>query len=116
MGKAHEVLRAWSKVRRLDTDLVFPGVQSFHHRWWEALERAKIGDFKFHDLRHTAASHLAMNGATLAEIGLRSGHERARGGRTRGRRPLDRGGPRAAGSARVKTASRLRVAQTYSLA
>ena len=31
-------------------------------------EPAKIKDFVFHDLRHSAASYLAMNGATLLKI------------------------------------------------
>jgi integrase len=33
-----------------------------------AVNRADIANFKFHDLRHTFASYLAMNGATLTEI------------------------------------------------
>jgi len=33
-----------------------------------AVKLAKLSDFHFHDLRHTFASYLAMNGATLAEI------------------------------------------------
>lgn len=32
------------------------------------IEELKIEDFHFHDLRHTAASHLLMNGATIIEL------------------------------------------------
>ena len=34
-----------------------------------------IEDFKFHDLRHSAASELAMSGASLAEIAAVLGHK-----------------------------------------
>jgi integrase len=37
--------------------------------------RAGIKDFRFHDLRHSAASCLAMNGASLAEIAEVLGHK-----------------------------------------
>jgi site-specific recombinase XerD len=40
-----------------------------------ALKTANIEDFRFHDLRHSAASYLAMNGATLAEIAEVLGHK-----------------------------------------
>jgi integrase len=40
-----------------------------------ALERAGIEDFTFHDLRHTAASHLAMNGCGLNELAAILGHK-----------------------------------------
>lgn len=74
-GPARDVLKRWSKVRRLDTDRVFPETAGFHHRWWDALERAGLEDFRFHDLRHTAASYLAMNGATLSELAAVLGHK-----------------------------------------
>lgn len=43
--------------------------------WKSALDEAGIDDFRFHDLRHCAASYLAMNGATLAEIAEVLGHK-----------------------------------------
>ncbi|MBO6809245.1 site-specific integrase [Thalassospira sp.] len=43
--------------------------------WYNAIEQAEIEDFRFHDLRHSAASYLAMNGATLAEIAEVLGHK-----------------------------------------
>jgi len=39
-----------------------------------ALQQAGINDFRFHDLRHTAASNLAQNGANLLEIAEVLGH------------------------------------------
>lgn len=43
--------------------------------WENSLLRANIEDFRFHDLRHSAASYLAMNGATLVEIAEVLGHK-----------------------------------------
>ena len=39
------------------------------------LKAAQIEDFKFHDLRHTTASYLAMNGASMREIADVLGHK-----------------------------------------
>ena len=43
--------------------------------WNEAVAKAKLKDFRFHDLRHSAASYLAMNGATASEIAAVLGHK-----------------------------------------
>jgi integrase len=40
-----------------------------------AVQRAGLPDFRFHDLRHTAASHLAMRGRPLKEIQEVLGHK-----------------------------------------
>jgi integrase len=73
-----ELLGEHGKVRRLDNDLVFASdsadVWLFDKAWYQALSAAKISDFRFHDLRHTAASYLAMSGATTAEIAAVLGH------------------------------------------
>ena len=78
-GHALELLRDKSKVRRLDTDLIFAnksGRATFPRKAWEtAVSEAKLEDFHFHDLRHSAASYLAMSGATLAEIAEVLGHK-----------------------------------------
>ncbi len=79
-GVALELLIEHSKIRRLDTNLVFPKREGdkpadIRSAWLSALERAEIKDFRFHDLRHTAASYLAMSGATLAEIAEILGHK-----------------------------------------
>lgn len=65
---------------RVDTDRCFPATRrggsafDFRKHWQKALADAGIEDFRFHDLRHSCASYLAMNGATLAEIGAVLGH------------------------------------------
>ena len=73
-----ELLGEHGRVRRLDNDLVFASDGSdpvwFDKFWYRALKEAKIKNFRFHDLRHTAASYLAMSGATTAEIAAVLGH------------------------------------------
>lgn len=41
----------------------------------EAVERAKIIDFHFHDLRHTFASRLIMTGVDLRTVQVLMGHK-----------------------------------------
>lgn len=79
-GLAFELVKEHSKVRRIDTDFIFPNQKGdkpldIRSAWERALEKAEIEDFRFHDLRHSAASYLAMNGATMAEIAEVLGHK-----------------------------------------
>jgi integrase len=80
VGHAFDLMAERAKVRRIDTDLVFPGRKKnravdLRTPFETALKRAGIEDFRWHDLRHSAASYLAMNGATLAEIAEVLGHK-----------------------------------------
>ena len=62
--------------------LVFPAphcpskpIDIVRSAWETAVEKAGISNFRFHDLRHTAASYLAMSQASLLEIGTLLGHK-----------------------------------------
>ncbi len=78
-GPARRVVEEVAKVRRIDSDLVFAdlsGTARYPRRAFQsALLDAEIDNFRFHDLRHSAASYLAMNGATVAEIADILGHK-----------------------------------------
>jgi integrase len=73
-GIAFDELRNFSRIRRLDTDLLFPRKSdpqkpaSVYTGWLLTLERACVTNFRFHDLRHTAASYFAMTGATARDL------------------------------------------------
>jgi integrase len=47
---------------------------AFEPTWLQALKVAKVPNFRFHDLRHSCASLLAREGATLLEIADVLGH------------------------------------------
>lgn len=69
------------KFREVGDVLVFPSIKKprrpfeFRKHWNRALEQAGIVNFRFHDLRHSAASYLVMNGATLHETAEVLGHK-----------------------------------------
>lgn len=79
--RARELLTARAATRRLDTELLFPSPDNLNrpaqlrHAWQAALKAAQIDNFRWHDLRHSAASYLAMTGASLQEIAAILGHK-----------------------------------------
>lgn len=80
VGEAFALLQERSKVRSLKDDRVFPPTtekaesRNVREAWERALKAAAITDFRWHDLRHTAASYLAMSGVSLVEIAKILGH------------------------------------------
>jgi integrase len=81
VGLTKETFQQWFENRNTNSALVFPSKAdntaplNVRTAWEEALTRANIENFRFHDLRHSAASYLAMNGASLAEIAEVLGHK-----------------------------------------
>lgn len=79
-GHALELIKQHSEKKQNDTELLFPGKNKkqpmdIRTPWETILKKAEIEDFRFHDLRHSAASYLAMNDASLAEIAEVLGHK-----------------------------------------
>ncbi|WP_303672521.1 tyrosine-type recombinase/integrase [Vampirovibrio chlorellavorus] len=77
---ASQLLEALSKARRIDSPYVFArddGKQpkDIRKQWEKAVKEANLADFRIHDLRHTAASYLAMTGASMLEIADILGHK-----------------------------------------
>jgi integrase len=68
------------QLRRIDVPHVFYNhkngkpYQDVKRSFATALRRAKIHDFKFHDLRHTFASHLVMAGVDITTVSRLLGH------------------------------------------
>lgn len=78
-GHALEIVKRLRKDRDKKCPWVLPGRSGESHidirsAFETAVRRAEIEDFRFHDLRHCAASYLAMNGATTREIAEVLGH------------------------------------------
>ena len=69
------------QFREVGSGLVFPSPTKFRKpfefrkHWYKAMVDAGIEGFRFHDLRHSCASMLVMNGATLYETAQVLGHK-----------------------------------------
>lgn len=82
VGEALSLLEERFKVRNLSDDRIFPPTHIakksvfLHLRkpFLAALTEADISDFHWHDLRHTCASYLMMNGVSPLEISKILGH------------------------------------------
>lgn len=80
-GAAAKIVQKMRDKRPPDEVYVFssPNIPSqpinFESSWQYALKTAGIMDFRFHDLRHTCGSYLAMNGASAVEIAEVLGHK-----------------------------------------
>lgn len=81
-GKALDALRELKLQGSARSRFVFPApngrdepAEHIDAYWYAALEAAGIEDMHFHDLRHTTASMLAAQGASLLEIADVLGHK-----------------------------------------
>lgn len=77
--RALTVLHFWRQSNTQESDLIFPGkggkpLTTLKTAWGAVIEEAEIKDFRWHDLRHTFASRLAMAGVDLNSIRELLGH------------------------------------------
>jgi integrase len=80
-GIASEIVSKMRESKHADDMFLFPSPHSkkrplnFQSSWLTALKAAKIQDFRFHDLRHTHASYMAMEGASTLQLAEALGHK-----------------------------------------
>lgn len=82
VGEAFTLLQERAKVRSLTDDRIFPATHkakkssfiALRTPFIAAMKEAEITDFHWHDLRHTCASYLMMNGVSSLEISKVLGH------------------------------------------
>jgi integrase len=80
--RVFELLKAKARANQNDTKTVFASEagtkilrRNLMRAFYNAMDRAKIADFKFHDLRHTFATRLAQSGIDLYMISKLLGHK-----------------------------------------
>ncbi len=76
---AYKALKDFKKVRNIKSDYLFTTKDGnklidMHVRFYKVLEVSGV-KCRFHDLRHTVASHIAMNGGSLLDIAAVTGHK-----------------------------------------
>jgi site-specific recombinase XerD len=80
-GLALELLQKLHFSKKQDIGLIFPSKENpqkpmdLRFPWKRALKKAAIENYCWHSNRHSCASYLLMNGATLAEIAEVLGHK-----------------------------------------
>jgi integrase len=82
VGAAFTLLQSRAEHQSKGDDRLFPPKArakkseclDLHAPWVAARKEAMLSDFRWHDLRHTAASYLAMSGVSLVEIAKVLGH------------------------------------------
>jgi len=80
-GIVVELLLEHRRLRRIDSDLLFPSKIDtqkpfdFKAPFARAMKQAQIDEFRWHDLRHSAASYLAQQGVDLRRIAAILGHK-----------------------------------------
>lgn len=80
-GLALQLLQKYTMSRKQDIGLLFPSKEDsnkpmdLRFSWEQALKKAAVEDYKWHDNRHSCASYLLMHGASLAEIAEVLGHK-----------------------------------------
>lgn len=75
----YKELKAFQKVRNIKSPYLFTTKDGnklidMRVRFYKVLDKAKV-QCRFHDLRHTVASHIAMNGGSLLDIASVTGHK-----------------------------------------
>mgnify|MGYP002153712863 CR=1 FL=1 len=81
VNHAYDLMYDYAKNKHSPEDHIFSHIKyknkpiDIRSSWEKSLKQAEIVDFRLHDLRHSAASYLAMNGASLAEIAEILGHK-----------------------------------------
>ncbi len=81
IGQTLDLLREYHhRHRLLHTSLLFPSSKNpqkpleFRKRWEAVLREAQLADFRYHDLRHSAASFMVRNGMDLRLVAEILGH------------------------------------------